>query len=85
MHFIDPIKMLEVGSEHEDGKEVDAQFWIVHVSKRCNQIKKILKQNKCICWKLTSPCEVELSLSEENLPLNLRVLIPNGFPENKFC
>ena len=34
MHFIDPIKMLEVGSEHEDGKEVDAQFWIVHVSEK---------------------------------------------------
>ena len=36
MHFIDPIKMLEVSAEHEDGKEVDAQFWIVHVSKRKN-------------------------------------------------
>ena len=44
MHFIDPIKMLEVSAEHEDGKEVDAQFWIVHVSKRYNQIMKILKQ-----------------------------------------
>ena len=31
--------------------------------------------------KLRSPCEVELSLGEENLPLNLSVLILNSFPE----
>ena len=34
MHFIDPIERLEVCAEHEDGKEVDAQFWIVHVSEK---------------------------------------------------
>ena len=34
MHFIDALKMLKVSAEHEDCKEVDAQFWIVHVSER---------------------------------------------------
>ena len=51
VHFIDPIKMLEVGAEHEDGKEVDAQFWIVHVSERSrtrSEICKILLQNNCM-------------------------------------
>ena len=32
VHFVDPIKMLEVSAEHEDGKEVDTQFGIVHIS-----------------------------------------------------
>ena len=40
MHFIDPIELLKVGAEHEDSKEVDAQFWIVHVSERNSQIMK---------------------------------------------
>ena len=43
VHFIDPIKMLKVGSKHEDGKEVDAQFWIVHVSEKI--------QNQDVYWK----------------------------------
>ena len=45
VHLVDPIKMLEVSAEHEDGKEVDTQFWIVHVSKRKNET---LMQNKSI-------------------------------------
>ena len=32
VHLVDPIKMLEVSAEHEDGEEVDAQFGIVHIS-----------------------------------------------------
>ena len=32
VHLVDPIKMLEVGAEHEDGEEVNAQFGIVHIS-----------------------------------------------------
>ena len=73
MHFIDPIELLKVGAEHEDGKEVDAQFWIVHVSERNSRIMKTT------CLK---PCEVKFSLCEENLPLNLKVTILDGFPEN---
>lgn len=40
VHLIDPIEMLEVSAEHQDGKEVDAQFWIVHVSEKKRQIMK---------------------------------------------
>ena len=32
VHLVDPIKMLEVSAEHEDGEEVNAQFGIVHIS-----------------------------------------------------
>ena len=32
VHLVDPIKMLEVSAEHEDGEEVDAQFGIVQIS-----------------------------------------------------
>ena len=32
MHLVDPIDMLEVSAEHEDGEKVDAQFGIVHIS-----------------------------------------------------
>ena len=32
VHFVDSLKVLEVSSEHENGEEVDAQLWMVHVS-----------------------------------------------------
>ena len=32
VHFVDPLKVLEVSPEHENGEEVDAQLWMVHVS-----------------------------------------------------
>ena len=37
VHFVDPLKVLEVSPEHENGEEVDAQLWMVHVSENFDE------------------------------------------------